>query len=60
MIGGIAVMFLLGTLWPGLGDHGSSWAPWALSESSWTWRWISLALLATAVLVEKIATDIEG
>jgi hypothetical protein len=61
MIGGIAVMFLLGTLWPGLGDTGSAWAPWALSASSrWTWRCISLALLAIAVLIEKIAADIEG
>jgi hypothetical protein len=59
MIGGVAMMFLLGTLWPVLGDHGSGWAPWALSASSrWTWRWISLALLALAALVERIAADI--
>ena len=57
MIGGIAVMFLLGTLWPGLGGPGSGWAPWALSAASrWEWRWISLALLAVAVLLEKVAT----
>jgi hypothetical protein len=59
MVGGIAVMVLVGTLWPGSGDHGSDWAPWALNAASrWTWRWISLGLLAIAILIEKIATDI--
>lgn len=61
MIGGLAMLFLLGTLWPAFGDPGSGWAPWALSGSSrWTWRWISLALLAIAVLVEKVAADLES
>ena len=59
MVGGVAVMFFLGTLWPDFGNMDSGWAPWALSAASrWEWRWISLVLLAVAILLEKVATTL--